>query len=302
MTKWIQDFISPITLKSPTVSLSTEFIRNVLVVIKSQENDTNWVTITSKPTTSISRTIDSLFNEGVNKVSYIKLTDLTLKDFLLNDSFFTILFDGFSKEEIEARDLGSYTGVIGYEVTEKTEGIIENVKRVYCKPEDVATKGGANLGVFFGITLSGRSLALATPITTDVSYIDNLGDANDLFEKKISCIGKDEAFNIRVITYFIGKFPTTKPYIEKEMLIKIQENNANLISQGLDFTSLDASIVTNYNTNYIIKYYVNTKKIEDFTYKATMSNTQGIFDSILDTKPMYPLYKIVTVVGEMLNV
>ena len=296
VSKWILDYASPTSINTSTAQAPTGYLRNIIVVIKAIADDTAISTITSKPSVSIDKCVDGLFDGGMNKVSYIKLINADVSSLSLNDEYFTILFSGFSEVEIEDKDLGAFDGVIGYEIDDEDDGIEINTCKMYNTLKD-----GYTIGYIFGVALSSvnwRNFQY-NPTNKDVYFVGDLGIANALYDNKISAFGKDDVVGIRLVSFFIGGESFSKPYVEKEIVINLQTNNINQLSQELSYNLQDTGIVRSFNANYIQKFYVDTGLIEDFDYSVDLT-TDNNFISDLDIKPVVAVWKILMQVGRKL--
>jgi len=296
VSKWVLDYASPTSINTTTIQAPTGYLRNIIVVIKAEVDDTAISTIIAKPSVSIDKCVDGLFDGGMNKVSYIRLITANVSSLNLKDEYFTILFSGFSDAEIEARELGTFDGEIGYEVDNTTAGIEANTCKMYNPLKD-----GYTIGYIFGIALSNVSWRnfQYNPTNKNVYFVSDLGTANTLYDNKISAFGKDDVVGIRLVSFFIGGESFSKPYVEKEIVINLQTNNVNLLTQELSYNLQDTGIIRSYNSNYIQKFYADTGLIEDFDYSVDLT-TDNNFISNLDIKPVVAVWKILMQVGRKL--
>ena len=296
VSKWILDYASPTNINTTIAQAPTGYLRNIIVVIKALADDTAISTITSKPTISIDKCVDGLFDGGMTKVSYIKLINADVSSLNLKDEYFTILFSGFSGAEILAKDLGSFDGVVGFEIDNTADGIEFNTCKMYNPLKD-----GYTIGYIFGVALSSvnwRNFQY-NPTNKDVYFVSDLGIANALYDNNISAFGKDDVVGIRLVSFFIGGESFSKPYVEKEIVINLQTNNINLLTQELSYNLQDTGIVKSFNADYIKKFYVDTGLIEDFDYSVDLT-TDNNFISDLDIKPVVAVFKILMQVGRKL--
>lgn len=296
VSKWILDYASPTSINTTIVQAPTGYLRNIIVVIKADTDDTAISTITSKPSVSIDKCVDGLFDGGMNKVSYIRLINADVSSLNLKDEYFTILFSGFSDAELLAKELGTFDGEIGYEIDDENAGIEANTCKMYNPLKD-----GYTIGYIFGIALSNVSWRnfQYNPTNKNVYFVSDLGIANTLFDNKISAFGKDDVVGIRLVSFFIGGESFSKPYVEKEIVINLQTNNVNLLTQELSYNLQDTGIIRSFNSDYIQKFYVDTGLIEDFDYSVDLT-TDNNFISNLDIKPVVAVWKILMQVGRKL--
>jgi hypothetical protein len=157
------------------------------------------------------------------------------------------------------------------------------------------------MGYTYGLALSSPTWKnfQYNPTNKAVSFVTDLGTSKALYNNKITHWGKDDTAGLRLLGFFIGGESFTKPYIEEEIKINLQTNNINLLSQGLDYTLQDSAIVSNFNSNYIKKFYVDTKLIEDFDYSVSLT-TNNEFLSELDIKSKVAVWVINMEIGAKL--
>lgn len=295
-TRTLLDYASPTSINTDIVQAPTGFLRNILVVVKSDTADTTISTITSKPSVSFDKCIDNLFDKGMNKVSYIRLENTDISNLSLNNEYATVLFNGFSIEELKARNIGSFNGVIGYEISNENDGD-PDINTTYTPIAD-----GTVIGSLFGTGLSNVSWKNCQYRTISIEekyVVKDLGLMNTLYDSKISFIGRDDVVGTKIASFFIGGESFSKPYIEKEITLNLQTNNINLLSQELSYNIQDAGIIRSFNSNYIQKFYVETGLIEDFDYSVDLT-TDNNFISNLDIRPVVAVWKILMQVGRKL--
>lgn len=295
-TKWILDKASPTTISTATVPSNTGYLRAVIVVIKAEADDVSITTITSNPAVSIDKCIDGLFESGLSKVSYIRLIDADISALEIKDTYFTVMFSGYSEGELEARKVGSFNGVVVFETTDVNKGIEAFTDTPYS-----LTKDGYTMGCTYGAPLSSATWSNCQYRATnkEVSFVSDLGTSKTLYDNKITHWGKDETAGLRLLAFYIGGESFTKPYIEQEIAINLQTNNINLLAQELDYTLQDCAVVTNANSSYITKFYLETGLIKAFDYTVTLG-TNNEMKSKLDITPTVAVWVINMEIGRKL--
>lgn len=289
MVNWILDYATPVSIKDTGAVAPLGYLRNVLVVIKGLDDDTTPTTIFAKPLISISKAVDGLFDGGLPKVSYINRTDLNLSTLELKSQYFTIIFDGFDDVEIASANLGTYDGVVVYEVNTLTSPMLKLTAKVY-NP----TKDGYTAGYTFGVFLAGVVFANLQYYSTskNISYVESLGQANTAFESRLICWGRDDSQGQRLISAFVGGKGLATPYVEEEIKVNLQANNLKMLAGGLAYTLVDTAVVKNTNTNYIQQFYVDTGLVQEFTYNVALSSDTTAFLSELNLTTTMPIWKI----------
>ena len=141
----------------------------------------------------------------------------------------------FAEDNLEGGDdlfLGSWKGVVGVNSDDKdfleTQAVIENRVAFY----DIDANGAKNMFYAFGKLLSNptnwtNQQYITMPFAADVN---TLGDANDLFDRKISFVLSDDEFGKRLGLFAAGGKAITAPYITRNLEIDLQSTALSYIS------------------------------------------------------------------------
>lgn len=141
----------------------------------------------------------------------------------------------FAVDNLEGGDdlfLGSWKGVVGVNSDDKDfladQAVIENRVAFY----DIGANGAKNMFYAFGKLLSNptnwtNQQYITMPFAADVN---TLGDANNLFDQKISFVLSDDEFGKRLGLFAAGGKAITAPYITKNLEIDLQSTALSYIS------------------------------------------------------------------------
>lgn len=269
MLNILLDYVFKITSIVPTPQASTAFLKQVLVVVKPKDGateDTITACINNTEVAALTNNTEAaqLFNAGMSRIYVVAVDALTGLDDILagpnGKSFFTILISSdFSDAEMDAADFGTFDGVIGMASTDDaknaTRAATENVSAWH----STSTNKAKNMFFAFGKLLS-NSLTwrnqqyITAPFADDV---DTLGEAEALFDDKISFVMSDAQYGHRVSLFAAGGKAIIAPYIIKNLMIDMQ-------SKALQYLSANQPQYT----------YTHAALIEDELQKVL----QGYFD------------------------
>lgn len=260
------DYFFPITTVAPTPAASTAFLKNVLAVVKpkalidpADENVIRLITASSQIATYTDNAdVAQLFNAGMNRVYILAKDDLDL-DALLDgvQDFYTIVVSSdFNDTEIAAADFGTFSGVIGLYSNDKVdcEAYAGTEKRVGFYGTTV-TKA-RNMFFAFGklLSVSGwRNLQYITmPFADDV---DTLGEAEALFDDKISFVLDDTQFGRRLGLFAAGGQAIIAPYILRNLEVDMQSAALTFISANQpQYTITEAALLQDELTKVIQRF------------------------------------------------
>ncbi len=288
---WIGDYASPVSISAPDVQPSTAFLRQMLVVLKTDTSETEITTLTQSPTTVGLEAVARAFTGGMSAVSYIKLVDLTtLNTFQLKNVFYTIIVIGFTPTEILASNYGEYDGVVVY-ATDSAGDISSGLtNRAYCYGA-LGLKACFTFGKF-----------LSAPTFTNQAYTDSSsreetledkGIANQWFDGRGIAWGYDDQVGSRLITAFINGKGLSNPYILRELIIVLQTNSFNIMSTNVSYTEIDAKDVEGFNRQVINDYITAGLIISaDYSVKLDPSNSATFIADLNNIETNLPIFKI----------
>lgn len=271
MAKSLLNYIFKINSIASTPAASTAFLKQVLVVVKPKVGATE-DTITLCTTKSavddftvLNEEVDELFDAGLSRVYVLAKDDLDLADILeaFGPQFYTILVSSdYSDAEIDAMDLGDYEGVVALpsedDAKNETRAALPNTVGWHMGEDE----GAKNLFFSFGKFLSNASgwtnqQYIPVPYDDDITL---LGDAENLFDKKISFAYHDGEFGERLGLLAVGGEAITKPYILKNLMIDMQSKALSWFTNNQpDYTPKQAALLED-EEQAVIDDYINVKK------------------------------------------
>lgn len=284
---WILDYSTPTSLETSSAVANVGYIREVLVVRKGVETPIE--ILTSRQTTNSSKVVNALFDVGVTRVGFKEQEDLDLSLVKLKGEFFTVIVEGFEIEDIEAKNLGEFNGVFVFESTNLEPAITYNQIEVYSLTTD-----GYTAGEIIGKLVVGSEFRNLQYTTTNnnVSYVEDIGTANGLYNKKGTVFGRDDFQGIRLVSAFCNGEGISKPYILEEIKVLTQASNLKMLGTSLAWNINDTQLVDAVNTNFITENYVTTGLITSFEYNVSLGTDNSAFASSLDVKVSTPVFKI----------
>lgn len=242
MAKILLDYFFPITAISPTPQASTAFLKQVLAVVKPKDGVTPGTVTLCTSSSAVAALTDNaevaqLFAGGLSRVYVLPMATLDIATVLETEgtNFFTILISSdFTDANVTTDlDLGAWKGVVGVSSNDDTtflpaQAVIENRCAFYAS----TTNKAKNMFYAFGKLLSNavnwtNQQYIAMPLADDVA---TLGDANALFDDKISFVISDDEFGKRLGLFCAGGKAITAPYIVRNLEIDLQSKALQYIS------------------------------------------------------------------------
>lgn len=291
--KILLDYFMPVSAVTPTAQASTAFLKQVLAVVKPKEGVTpGTITLltSASQATAITDNLDvaQLFAGGLNRVYLLAVADLDDVAAAMPQQaggFFTILISSdFSKTDIPALDVGAdFAGVIGVSETDDTflaaQAAIENRVAFHTT---VATKA-KNMFFAFGKLLSNAAgwknqQYITMPFADDV---DTLGEANNLFDAKVSFVLSDDEFGQRLGLFAVGGKAIVAPYIIKNLQIDMQSDALTYVSGNqpaytLKEAALLETVLQKRITQYVEREFIEAGTVEVGLFSSNFTATGAI--------------------------
>lgn len=269
------DYFFPITAIEPTPQASTAFLKQVLVVVKPKSGavEDTVTLVTSKTAvdafTTTNVEVDELFNAGMSRVYIIAKDDLTtLGDNIegKESDFYTILISSdFSDAEIDAADFGAFEGVVGMASTDDAKNATRAAIKNRVAFHSSSTNKAKNMFYAFGKLLSNslnwrNQQYIAMPYADDVA---TLGEANALFDDKVSFVISDSEFGNRLALFAVGGKAIVAPYVLKNLRVDMQSAALSYISGNQpNYTKKQAALLED-ELDKVIKQYIADEWIEE---------------------------------------
>ncbi len=293
--KILLDYLFPISAITPTAQASTAFLKQVLIVVKPKSGVTSGTAALATTMPGVAALTDNteaqqLFNAGMSRVYVLAKSDLDLDTILdAASDYFTILISSdFNDADITAADFGTFKGVIGVSGTDDTflatQAAIENRVAFHT----TAGNKAKNMFYAFGSLLS-NSLSWNNQQYITMPYaddIDTLGEANNLFDSKISFVISDSEYGNRLGLFTAGGKAITAPYILKNLRIDMQSKALQYISANQpSYTRTQAALLED-ELDKVLKLYINDGEIESGDVQVDLEQDNFVASGrILTTEP-----------------
>lgn len=282
MGKILLDYFFKITPIEPTPAASTAFLKQVLAVVKPKVGaveDTITLCTSKTAVDAFSTTaveVDELFDAGMTRVYVIAVDALDdLGDFLdaAESQFYTVLISAdFSDAEVDAADFGSFEGVIGYASDDGTKNTTRAATENFCAFYSTDANRGKNMFAAFGALLSNASNWLNQQyITMEVDDgVDTVGEADALFDDKVSFAISDDEFGKRLALFAAGGKAIVAPYIKKNLMIDMQSAALSFVSGNQPAYNLKNAALLEDELQQVVDSYIERELITDGTVEISL--------------------------------
>ena len=235
------DFVFPITAIIPTPAASTAFLKQAALVVKPKVGVTSGTVVEATTMSAVAAVTDNteaqqLFAAGMTRVFVIAISTLDLETVLEanGQEFFTLLISSdFTEANVTADlDVGSWKGVIGVWTDDasfaEAQAAIENRVGFF----GATANGAKNMLFAFGKLLSSTLNWMSQQyITMPVDdSITTLGQANSLFDDRVSFVLSDKQYGYRLGLFAVGGRAIVAPYVQKNLEIDIQSRAVQYIT------------------------------------------------------------------------
>ena len=203
--------------------------------------------------------------------------------------------DGFEK--------GTFKGVIGFRSEDEDFvadfAAVENQVGFY----GLDANGSKNMFFAFGELLSDVSWNnqqyISMPVTDSV---DELGEAMNLFDNKVSFVIQDDEFSRRLALFAAGGKAIVAPYIVKDLCIKIQSRALTWINANRpQYTVKEASLLeTRLQEDVIRKQFVDNDLIVAGTVEITLVNNNFVASGRINISEPNALWRVESVLSQTL--
>ena len=296
------DYFFPITAISPTPEASTAFLKQVLVVVKPKSGATEDTITLCTTMSAVAAFTDNteaqqLFNAGMSRVYVVAKDDLDLATILEGHEtdFYTILISSdYNDTEVDAMDLGAFKGVVGVSSTDDAKNATRAAVENFCAFHTTSGNKAKNMFYAFGKLLS-NSLSwlnqqyITVPFADDV---DTLGEANALFDDKISFVIDDSQFGKKLSLFACGGKAIVAPYIIKNLEIDLQSEALSYVSGNQpNYTKVQAALLED-ELQKVVKGYIDNQSIEAGTVEVKLENDNFVASTYINVSEPKALWRI----------
>ncbi len=195
---------------------------------------------------------------------------------------------------------GAFDGVVGYATSDsnvaQTFGTTENQCGFFISDDN----GAMNMFYAFGKLLSNlaswsNQQYISMPADDGV---DTLGQANTLFDNRVSFVLQDTQYGNRLALFAAGGKAIAAPYIGKNLRVDLQGRTLSWIAANQpDYTLTNAALLEAELQDEIIqKRYIDTKWISAGVIEVKLLNSNFVGSGFIDIAEPKALWKLV---GEM---
>lgn len=308
MSNILLDYVFKIASITPTPQASTASLKQVLAIVKPKVGATKDV-----PTLCVSKVavddfsttnaeVDELFNAGMGRVWVMASDDLTgvgddIEDFL--SEFFTILITSdFSDAEVDAANFGAFAGVVAVASTDDTKNATRAVVENRTAMHSAVTHKAKNLFYAFGKMLS-NSLGWRNQQYITMPYaddVDTLGEAEALFDDRISFVMSDSQYGQRLALLAAGGEAIVAPYIKRNLQIDLQSAALSYISGNQPaYTRVQAALLED-ELDKVVQLYIDRGWIEDGAVEVKLENDDFVASGYINIAKPKAMWRIF---GEM---
>lgn len=191
-------------------------------------------------------------------------------------------------------DLGAWKGVVGVSSVDDSfladQAAIEN----RCAFHIASANNGKNMFYAFGKLLSNalswsNQQYITIPFADDV---DNLGEANNLFDDKISFVISDSEFGNRLALFACGGKAIVAPYITRNLEIDIQSSALSYISGNQPGYTITQATLLEDELQKVIASYIARQWIELGTVRVALEQSNFVASGYINISEPNALWRI----------
>lgn len=296
------DYFFPIAAISPTPQASTAYLKQVCIIVTPKAAVPTGIATLCTTMGQVAALTDNteaqqLFNAGMSRVYVMPADDLDLADALVDygSDFFTVLISSdFVDADVTAADFGTFKGVVGVssdsDVFLAVQSVIENRAAFHTTTVNKAK----NMFYAFGKLLSNslnwtNQQYITMPLADDVA---TLGDANALFDDKISFVVNDSEFGKRLGLFAAGSKAITAPYITRNLEIDLQSRALSYISGNQPgYTKTQAALLED-ELQKVVAGYIERQWIEAGVVEIKLEQENFVASGYINISEPKALWRI----------
>lgn len=309
MAKVLLDYFFPISEVEVVNAASTSFLKNVAVITKGIEPDevtpapeavTVVTSVAQLETLTENQAIKQLFNYGLNKITLITVNDIedAALEGLDREAFTLLVSSDFTKAQVTAMDFGAFGGVIGVSSDDtvflKAQAAIKNRVGFYSSVENKGENMFAAFGKMLSNQLNWRNQQYTSMPKDD--GVNLLGQAEALFEDKISFVMNDSEFGLKLSLFAAGGKAIVAPYITRNLQIDLQSKALIYISGNQPAYTVKQAALLEDSLYSVIDQYVERQWIEEGIVEIKLEQNNFIASGYINITEPKALWRIF---GEM---
>lgn len=296
------DYFFPVTAIEPTPQASTAFLKQVCIVVKPDDGvtpGTPTLCTTAGQIVALTENLDAveLLNAGMSRIYVLPVATLDLATILAThgNKFYTLLISSdFNDTDVGGMALGTYEGVVGIS---STSNVLLAAQAIIPKRVAFHTTSGTkakNMAFAFGKLLSNalnwyNQQYIVMPHTDDV---DTLGEANSLFDDKISFSISDTEFGQRLGLFAAGQKAIAAPYIIKNLEVDIQSAGLTYVSGNMPgYTKTQGALLED-ELQKVVDSYIERQWIEAGKVEVKLEQNNFVASAYIDVAEPKALWRI----------
>lgn len=306
MSKFLLDYFFQVTSIEPTPQASTAFLKQVCIVVTPKAATPPGVVVLCTTPVQIAALTDNaealqLLAGGLSRVYVLPATDLDLAAELAAQAsnFFTLIISSdFNDAAVTGANFGTFKGVICVSSVNNaflaTQAAITHRVAFHTTVANKAKNLCFALGKLLSNSLAWRNQQYVTmPLADDV---DTLGEANALFDSKISFVLSDDEFGNRLALFAAGGKAIVEPYITKNLEIDIQSAGLSYVSGNQPGYTLKQAALLEDELKKVVQAYIEREEIEAGSVEVKLEADNFVASSYMNIAEPKALWRIF---GEM---
>jgi len=297
------DYFFKITSIEPTAAASTAFLKQAAIVVKPNGGGTAGNITLCTSSSAIEAITDNedaveLLNAGMSKIYVIQSATLDIETVINANAslFYTLLIssDFVDADITDDLEVGTYKGVIGVSSTSKTFLDGQAATELRSPWFTKSANGAKNMAFAFGKLLSNagnwaNQQYVTMPYGDDVN---TLGDADDLFDRRISFVIEDSQYGKRLGFFVVGGKAIISPYIEKNLKVDMQSSALTYISANQPQTTPKHASLIEDELEEVIELYKTRGWIEEGTVAITVEDSNFVAAGAINISEPSAFWKI----------
>lgn len=302
------DYFFPITAIEPTPAASTAFLKQVCVLVDPvaetavagtfYEKTSQSAVVAMGLSAGATAEIAELFSAGMSRVFILPLSALTGLDEAVDgheSDFYTILVSSdFADADVTAMTPGTFEGVIGASSTDDTflavQAAIDNRAAFHTTSGNKAKNMFYAFGKLLSNSLNWRNQQyISMPVADDVA---TKGDAEALFDDKISFVISDSEFGERLALFACGGKAIVAPYIIKNLQIDMQSAALSYISGNQPAYTLKQAALIEDELQSVINEYIQDEEITAGTVEVELEEDNFVASGDINVSEPKAMWRI----------
>lgn len=310
MAKILLDYSIPFTQVSGVGAVNLSYLKNVAVIATHKTGITgppviNTITDITQATALTDATdLEALFSGGLNQFYLITCEDLDAVEtagILDATSHYTALISNTFDQSAISAWTPTYSGVVSAAFDDNASATAYTAQDKYCAfLDDSGSPRSYGMYYAFAKLLSGtfwRDQQYVEVVSSNVYAVDSLGDANNLFNSRVSFYLDDEEFGKRLGFFAAGGDGITAPYIDEEIKRILQSSGTNYLAlnQPKNITASRIRLQRRLNGEigtYIEPPYQYLDDTVENSITVTESNERFVVNGSLSTKVAEPIWRL----------